>query len=240
MVSNWFSSISRSRWGNSMVTTPPSASRVASPATKSFKAGTWASTLLPTSRSAETPRPASSSALRFEKNAHSVGMPACRAASAMLAAGSMPSTGTRSGSRPLPEVAEQVAVVAGDLHHPVLRPQPEALDHRLGVAPGVLDPARRDRREVGVVAEDLLRPGGLGELHQQAALADEDVERVEGLRCLEIPRLDVGVGQRREPQVDEGALERGAAEAAGWTGGVGQGQIFQGGDSRFHRPLRWR
>ena len=62
------------------------------PATKSLRSGTWASTLLPSSRSAAD-SPASERAVSRPKNSTSVGMPFCSATFATLAAGSIPSTG---------------------------------------------------------------------------------------------------------------------------------------------------
>ena len=54
------------------------------------------------------------------------------------------------------EVLQQVAVVARHLGHQAVRPEAELVDHRVGVAAGVLDPGVRVRREVGVVGEDVL------------------------------------------------------------------------------------
>src|SRR5262249_58417238 len=59
------------------------------------------------------------------------------------------------GNPPGHEMLEEITVVAGDLDHLVPRTDTEALDHILGVDTGVLDPAVRVRREVGVIAEDL-------------------------------------------------------------------------------------
>ena len=64
------------------------------PSTKSLRSGTWASTLLPTTRSAWMPSVRISSAVSTPKNSAMVGMPFARAASATFWAGSMPSTGT--------------------------------------------------------------------------------------------------------------------------------------------------
>ena len=68
-------------------------SRVVMPATKLFRSGTWARTLLPMIRSAMVPSPASFDASSAPKNSVSVGMPLSTATSATLRAGSMPSTG---------------------------------------------------------------------------------------------------------------------------------------------------
>ena len=64
------------------------------PATKSFRSGTWASTLLPTMRSALPYVSTTSSATAVPKNRTRVGMPSATATAATLAAGSIPSTRT--------------------------------------------------------------------------------------------------------------------------------------------------
>ena len=64
------------------------------PATKSFRSGTWASTLLAAIRSARRPSATSSRASSTPKNRVTVGTPRSSAAAATFTAGSMPSTGT--------------------------------------------------------------------------------------------------------------------------------------------------
>ena len=88
---------------------------------------------------------------------------------------------------PLDEMLEQVAVVAGQLHHLAVRAQPEALDHRLHVIAGVGDPGIRIGGEVRVLREDLLRRHQLLELYQQALLADPNMQRIEGLHRPKAP-----------------------------------------------------
>ena len=81
-------------------------------------------------------------------------MPRASAAAAMFRAGSIP----RDRDAARDEVTEQVAVVAGDLDD-ARRSEPEPVDHRLDEAARVLHPAVGVRREVGVLAEDVL--GGM-------------------------------------------------------------------------------
>jgi hypothetical protein len=76
-----------------MVMTPSAASRIFMPATKSLRSGTWASTLLPSSRSAGPCSAFSRAAVSRPKNSVTLGMPFSRAAAATFAAGSTPSTG---------------------------------------------------------------------------------------------------------------------------------------------------
>jgi hypothetical protein len=73
--------------------TPSGASSTFMAPTKSLRSGTWASTLLPRSRSARRCA-ASFVATGTPKNSTSVGTPFSTATSATLAAGSMPRTDT--------------------------------------------------------------------------------------------------------------------------------------------------
>src|SRR3989442_1695129 len=93
MVSNWFSAMSRMRCGNSIVTTPRGPRRCRSPLTKSFGSGTWARTFAPQIRSARFPSAASSRAICSPKKSTRVGIPFSTPPLAILAPGSIPSTG---------------------------------------------------------------------------------------------------------------------------------------------------
>ena len=66
------------------------------------------------------------------------------------------------------EVLEQIAVVAGHLDHLRGRVQPEAFARHFGEAPCMLHPAVAVGREIGVVAEDVLRRHEAVGLHQPA------------------------------------------------------------------------
>ena len=182
MVSNWCSSISRRRCGNSIVTTPSGFRIRRSPSTKSWAFGTWASTLLPTIRSAVRPCSSSSRASRSPKKSTTVSIPRSFAAAATLAAGSIPSVRHPSGLEEL----EQVAVVAGDLDDLARAVEFETLGDQLDVASRVLDPGIGVGREVGVVTEDLPGRREHRQLHQQAFLTDADVEGVEPLALVQL------------------------------------------------------
>ena len=131
------------------------------------------------------------------------------------------------GQLALDEVLEEVAVVAGDLDDLVRRSEVEPRRRLLDVRAGVLQPAPRERREVRVVAEDLLGRLELGELHQVALRAYVCVQRVEALSLIEPVGAHVGVGERRQAEVAERLGEGGAAESAG-GGGAHSDQIFHG------------
>ncbi len=201
------------------------------PATKSLRSGTWASTLLPMMRSARLPSATSSAASLRPKKSTRVGMPLSIATLATLAAGSMPSTGTPSGS----EVLQQVAVVARELDDQAVRAEAQPLRDRLAVALGVRNPGGRVGGEVGVLPEDVLGADVLLELHQEALPAHQRMQRKVGLHGVELLADEKALAQRRHAEVDERALEAGAAQAArslgravGSTGRVHSSRIHAG------------
>ena len=191
MVSNRLSSISRIRCGNSIVTTPVGLSSTRMPPTKSLMSGTCASTLLPTIRSA-WPLGARRCASSTPKNSVTVGMPLAIAASATLAAGSMPRTPTPSSS----EILQQIAVVAGQLDHEAVLAEPQPAAHDLAVRLGVGEHRVGEGREIGVVVEDFPRADVLFELDQEALLADADVQRIERLHLVQLVPGGHGAGTR--------------------------------------------
>ncbi len=201
--------------GNSSVTTPSGLSRMAMPATKSLRSGTWARTLLPTIRSAPTPSETSCLASRTPKKSTRVGMPFSTAARATLAAGSMPSTGTPSGR----EMLQEVAVIARQLDGQAVGAEVQALGDLLAVALGVRHPARREGREIGVLGEDRFRAHILLELHEVAGLADQHVQREVHLHLIDFAGLQEALAGRRHAEVDECVLEPAAAKPA--VGGLG-------------------
>ena len=90
----------------------------------------------------------------------------------------------------------------------------------------MLDPAGRERREVRVLGEDLLRRDVLLELDEQAAVADPHMERIERLHLVQPLGRDEALAERRGAEVDEGVLEERAAEAAG--GAIRRGRVLVG------------
>ncbi len=115
------------------------------------------------------------------------------------------------------EILQEVAVVRGDLDHQRLGPEAEPADRRLGVGAAMLKPAGRIGREVGVVGvENRVGRHRIVDLHQEAAVADARVQRIEPLRAgLELRLGQVGVRRRLFAQVDQGVGQGTAAEAAG-------------------------
>ena len=152
------------------------------PSTKSFRSGTWAMTLLAMITSAGgTLGPQTGSPAPYRRTPAGSGTPALIAASAGPGDGSMPEDRDAS----LDEVAEQVAVVAGDLDDEALRPEASSLDQPLGVLARVCEERRRERREVQVVVDEQdLRRHLLEDLDERARWAEDDLERVGGLRSI--------------------------------------------------------
>ena len=78
----------------------------------------------------------------------------------------------------------------------------------------MLDPRVGVRREVRVLAEDLVGRDERRQLREPAVRADPDVERVERLHLLEPVRREEALAERRLPEVDDRQLEGRAAGAA--------------------------
>ena len=115
----------------------------------------------------------------------------------------------------LHEVLQEVAVVGGELHDLAGAVEPEALDHERPRSARSAPASSTSRREVGVVAEDLVRRLELLELHEHALAADPRVQRVERLHRVAAVGRQVGVRHRRHAEVGEHRLERRGAESAG-------------------------
>ncbi len=95
MVSNSMRSMKSTRYGASITTTPVGLSSCEKPSTTPLRSGTCASTLLAWMTSARLPSSTRRRASSSPKNSTSVGMPrSASATAAMLAAGSIPRTGT--------------------------------------------------------------------------------------------------------------------------------------------------
>ena len=90
----------------------------------------------------------------------------------------------------------------------------EPVDHLIGVRAGVLHPAVGERREVGVLGEDVLGADVLLQLHEPALPADVDVERVERLHRVDLVGAEVALAERRHAEVDDGVPQWRAAEPA--------------------------
>ena len=112
-------------------------------------------------------------------------------------------------------VAKKVAVVGRDLADQAGAAQAEALAHRLDIGLGMRQPRRRERAEVGVVvAEQGLAAGVVLGLHQPAALAHEQAQRIPELGRAQSRFGQVGVRRRRAAQVEADTVELGGAMAA--------------------------
>ena len=79
---------------------------------------------------------------------------------------------------------QQIAVVAGYLGDKAAGRQPETLGHRLCIALRMCDPRIRIRRKVGIVGKDMFA-GYVGrKLHEQASVAQPDVQWIEDLSLI--------------------------------------------------------
>src|SRR5690606_18952265 len=99
----------------------------------------------------------------------------------------------------------------------------------------MLDPAVGVRREVWIVGtEDDVSRDVFFELHQKAALADVDYQRIERLHPVELVRGDLRLAERRHAEIDHPELQGPCAKAAGWR----RGGVVQGIESHYGPQLR--
>ena len=148
------------------------------PATKPFRSGTWARTLLAWMTSARLPSRRQRCRERRGRRTHaSVGMPRCSRATSAMLRGRLDARAP--GRRRALIVLQQVAVVARDLDDQAVGVRAAA--RAISRAASVLRvPHHRvgERREVEVVAEQLLGRHRLGDLHERARRAEDELERV--------------------------------------------------------------
>src|SRR5688500_7328711 len=135
---------------------------------------------------------------------------------------------------------QEVSVVARDFDDPMRRTERQPPHHRLRVVARVRYPALGHRGEVGVVAEDVRRCGILTELHEEAAVADPGLERVECFAAVQLVATQVRVRERRGAEIREAVAEWRGAEAttesrAGHTAPVPRKR----GSIRTHRNASW-
>ncbi len=99
------------------------------------------------------------------------------------------------------EVAEQVAVVAGDLDGERLRAELAVDDQLLDVRRGVASERVREGREVRVrIIEEVICRQRVADLHERALAAEHDLQRIGGIRRRCICRIDQRVGDRRRAE----------------------------------------
>ena len=130
------------------------------------------------------------------------------------------------------DVLQQVAVVARDLDDERVLVEPEPLHGRVDEPARVLHPRRRERGEVGVLGERLLRGDQRRDLREQALLADAHVQRVGRLHRLDGLGGEEELAGRRGAEVQEAAQLRRPAQPARdhrrGAGGVRSDRAFGG------------
>ncbi len=113
------------------------------------------------------------------------------------------------GDAVLDEVAEQVAVVAGQLDHQAVGAEVPVADQPLGVGPRVGEERVGERREVGVVVgKQHVLGQGLGDLHHRAVRAERHLERVARVGRIQLVLPTETVRERGGAQIEEGVERR--------------------------------
>ena len=117
------------------------------------------------------------------------------------------------------EMLQQIAVVAGDLVDAALRAEIEArLDH-LAIFARMLDPGGRVGREVGVLGEDMLGLDVFLELHEEAAVADQRMQRIERLHRIGLLGGQKTLAQRMHAEIGKTRAQLLVAQPATAMGG---------------------
>ena len=96
----------------------------------------------------------------------------------------------------LDEVAQEIAVIAGEFDHEAPVVQTEARNHLFGIVPRVRQPGVRVRGEIGVLGENLLRGYIVAQLNQETLRTHPDVEGVEMLDPVQLVRRQKGLAER--------------------------------------------
>ena len=94
------------------------------------------------------------------------------------------------------EVLQEVTVIAADFDDLAPGVEPQACHHPLRVGLGVPQPAVGVRREIGIVAEDVLGSYVLLDLDQEALLAHPHVQGIERLHLVELVRREIALAER--------------------------------------------
>ena len=113
------------------------------------------------------------------------------------------------------DVLQEVAVVAGDLDDEGVPSEAAAARRRRRRSRSACSTHEsRVGREVGVVAEDVLRRDVGGQLDEQAVRADPHVQRIERLGLVELLGGQVALARRGHAEVDEGTSQKRPAQNA--------------------------
>src|SRR5580704_1345421 len=99
------------------------------------------------------------------------------------------------------KILQKVTVIARKLNHLTFRAERKTLDHFFCVRLRVRKPALRIRGEISVLTKNRLGAHVFPELHQEAVLADKDVERVKRLHLIELLNTQITFAQRRHSQI---------------------------------------
>src|SRR5258708_9367657 len=118
------------------------------------------------------------------------------------------------GNPAVNEVLQQIPVITCDFDDFALGADPEALDHRANICLCVIEPRFAVRREVGIVAENILWTLPFLELNQKAFAANINPQRKLFLLPLEVLLLQISVRERRQAEIKENLTQLRATKPA--------------------------
>ena len=161
------------------------------PATKSFRSGTWANTLLPMSRSARIPAATNCAPCRFRRSQLGSGCPSVRRRQRCWRP-------VRSKRRDtcFNKVLKQIPIIARYLYDLMRRIHRETLDGGSARTTCMVQPRLGVRGEVQIVVEYVLRGFEFSDLNKQAVRADIGMQGIKNLGAIQLVRGKIRIRQR--------------------------------------------
>src|SRR5215469_8190962 len=120
----------------------------------------------------------------------------------------------QNGNVLLDEILKKVTVIAGDFRDQALFADGESLNHLVCILAAVLQPAFGVRGKISVLGENVIWGYVFLQLHQETFVADEYMERIKRLHFVELIQSKITLAERRHSEIDEGLVQRVAAESA--------------------------
>src|SRR5262249_29388918 len=99
------------------------------------------------------------------------------------------------------KIAQQIAIIARDLDDLALPVQAKTFDHHFDIGFGMLEPRFRIGGEIGIVAKNMVGAFKFLELHQEAAFAHINVQRIKALDLIKLRRFQPRLSKGRLTQV---------------------------------------
>lgn len=109
---------------------------------------------------------------------------------------------------------EQIAIVACDFDDKASIIKTQLFSYFLAINPGMIDPAGRIRRKIGIFSKNIGRTEIFFQLHQIAVVAHERIQRIKRLHVIKLICSEKTLTRRRHSKIHKSVLEKRPAQAA--------------------------